>query len=549
MPETPDLLQDMAALLKRHPAATSEDLKEVLKDLSPQGDGYVITRTASEHYTWAFEHPDSLRAQLQDVFKTQAVCLKLPTPVALLDDVNLRVTLGDHVEDFTGRVVHVTPEHAAIQVRPHHAQARQRLLDACDAWTPTPAGAPLALTPAGAPLAPSREAAPVTTLNRWTHRPLILDVLLVAGRHEGPHQLRVTSDQGLSTFWFDGEDVLAMQTPDDPTPMDTVIGALELDEESLEFARRDAAQLGLSLALCLADRGVVNHDTIRGALRARHMALLTQALDEERALSIEHVEMPHVGRRREAAPLNIYAAVFEYLREHTDPDTLHDDSFKHARFQYVGQEELLGRMALEDRELRLMEAIAPKRTTFFDLHRFTSLAKQDVHSLLHVMERLGLVERAEHSDDAIEAHHQQEAMDSFEHMARRIQHGSHFEALGVHWSSHAKEIHAGYRQQLQRLDAHRRAPNHDALRVKLQRAYRALCDPEGRAAYRRTILDDYTIHAATHVLFTRIEGAQLKFDDQTVKACAKTILELHPSDQDIRARLRALVADAPSWER
>lgn len=529
MHETPELFKDVAALLKRHPNAQLEDLQRALDVLTPQGAGYAITQTAPNTYTWEFEHPQSLQAQLHDVFKTQAVCVNLPSPVTLLDDVHLHLALGDHVEEFMGRVVHVTPEHVAIQMRPHHPQAHQRLLDACEAW-----------------VAPAPHTTSAATLNTWTHQPLILDVLLVAGRHTGLHKLNLQGAQGVSTIWFDGEDLLAIQTPNTQSPVDTVLRALELDELELKRARQEAQHLDISLPLSLADRGTVDHNTIRGALQGQHMVLLTQTLDEEHAQRIDHASLPHLEQRREASPLNIYAAILGYLRARTNPHQLHDDSFKHARFQYVGAPSLLERMALEDREQRLMEAITPKLTTFFDLHRFTSLAKQDIHILLHAMERLGLVVRAEHNDEVVLEHHQQQAMESFAQIARCIEHGTYFEALGVHWSSHAKEIHAGYRKQLQRLDAHRSNPNHLTLSHALQNAYRVLCDPEGRAAYRHKILDDYTLHAATEILFTRIEGAQLKFDTRTIKECSMTILELNLNVPAIRTRLKALVASRPS---
>ena len=525
------LHDDVRALLERHPEARVEEIQQLLEAMTPKGPGFIITQTSDRQYDWTFEHPDSLRAQLHDVFKTQAVCVQLPQEVTLLDDVRLRLVLGEHSETFTGRVVHVTPEHVAIQVRPDHPQAQQRLERACEAWSPSPAAPPGQLTL-------QAEQAP---LNTWSHLPVTLDVLLVAGRQPGPHRLDIQGEHGTSTLWCDGEDILAVQTPQVPDPMERVLTALEFDERALELAAQDAQHLGLSLATSLVDRGLLNQNVLRASLSTEHKALLEGILDEVHAVKIRHVALPHLGRRRQADALNMYAAVFGYLRAQVAPGSLHDDAFKHARFQYIGDLELLGRMMLEDREQRLMEAIAPKLTTFFDLHRFTSLAKQDIHALLNVMIRLGLVARAEHDEDEVTQYHEQRRDASFAQLVQSIEHGTHFDALGVHWTSHARAIHAGYREQLQRLDAHAEAPKHHALQEAVQRAYRALCDPEGRAAYRRTILDDYTIRMATQVLFTRLEGAQLKFDDQTVRECATTILELNPSDPQIRARLKSVV--------
>jgi len=128
----------------------------------------------------------------------------------------------------------------------------------------------------------------------------------------------------------------------------------------------------------------------------------------------------------------------------------------------------------------------------------------------------------------------------------RLRSSNHFEALGVHWSSHQRNYREAWERKRKAYDSARfekAGPEVQKLAKDIQRhvdnAYDAIKDAGLRSAYRRKLFDSTERQYAADMLVKQGELALMRGDRVKAIEALETALELHPSQ-----KVKALLANA-----
>lgn len=573
-----DLAAVMAVRLERLGASDTlaQALPEVRVEWAPAQPGQI---------GWVFGSAAQLEAQLDNIFKLQAICLDMDPGPDVLRDVEIAVRAHGASQGvrLVGRVVHKHKAQVAIQLDKPNLQLRAALDELIHELkhgratipAPVPNRPPTPLASSSPAPPPARTvsaphiaveqgmgagrstliAAPVHAPARPVSLrdgliPALVEVaaLKVTGLLElksPAYSLVLTLERGCV------QDITRTPVREQDSLERLLVGAGKLSEGQLEQARELAEQYQISVGEALVDLALLEYGEVRVALKTR-VLYMTRQLWAGQFKEATLTTLERLPQRSLALPVFLWSLLYRYVLESfTQRSAAELDALREAsRGMSIKRVEPLpcdvSQLELGAKHSRLLTVLLDDVRTEQELTSMSQMGRTEVAAVLLTLKALGLTE--EYIPDAARQHRTRQ-LDALTTAQARLGAQNHFEALGLHWSAYDEEIEAAYKNIRAQYDPQSGEFSHisearDTLAEvssHLDHAYDELRLRHKRAAYRGQVVDAFKIRSSIEMFEKQIDMAKMRRDiDEAIVYC-KRILELQPSNAKAQQDLKLLM--------
>lgn len=571
----------MAVRLERLGAgsALAQALPEVSVEWEPAQPGQI---------GWVFGSATQLEAQLDNIFKLQAICLEMERGPDVLRDVEISVRApGAHQGvRLVGRVVHKHKTQVAIQLDKPNIQLRAALDELihelkhgratipapvpnrAPAPTPVAVVAPVPTTPARAASAshasvdqglgagrstiiaspvnaPSR---PVSLQDGLVSALVEVAALKVTGLLElksSAYTLVLTLERGCV------QDITRTPVRDQDSLERLLVSAGKISEVQLEQARELAEQYQISVGEALVDLALLEYGEVRVALKTR-VLYMTRQLWAGQFKEATLTTLERLPQRSLALPVFLWSLLYRYVLESfTQRSAAELDALREAsRGMSIRRVEPLpcdiSQLELGAKHTRLLTVLLDEVRTEPEIVSMSQMGRTEVAAVLLTLKALRLTE--EYVPDAARQHRTRQ-LDALTTAQARLGTQNLFEALGLHWSAYDEEIEAAYKNVRAQYDPQSGEFSHisearetlEEVSSQLDRAYDELRLRNKRTAYRNQVVDAFKIRSSIEMFEKQIDMAKMRRDiDEAIVYC-KRILELQPSNAKAQQDLKLLM--------
>jgi hypothetical protein len=577
---------------------------EGASEVSPAGapPSVSISHAGGDEYEvrWTFSRGDDLRALLPDIIETQAVMLELEPRPPMMASLDIALCSAHHPDiPLQGRVVHQVGARSAVQIfapPPEVVGALQTLPDVLDEHAaPAPAPQASRSTPAVPNLAsilfenlqPEPVVHTTAPAAARPHQETIDEIWPFQDRpgtgsfvhvvKEGSARWQV-ADVGLEGALIE----VALERPTgvlelmhgDEVAMLVVFdrGAIvdlrrvpEREEDTVEFllnkarkitkdqvheARERASLYGCSCADALIDLGFLDYSDVRVALKTRLIYLLRQLWDAGYdALSLQRFN--RLPRRYLSPPVplveQLFARIFSrHVSSHADKLELERQRFAGL---YIARRDppvvTAEQLGLDAKQSRFFSQGLVSHRPVGELLLISGMTHSETIAMLSTLDRLQMLDIKE-INLATEARQRHEEQISL--FLNKIGTGTHFDVLGVHWSTYDEELEEAYAELMERYsDDAFPAARRDILdklkraRAGIRASYDAIRRRSDRRRYRLAVTDSYKVESSLEMYLRQGDAAKIRRDVDAAIDFYRRVLEINPAHKKASRDLEVLV--------
>lgn len=539
------------------------------------------TRGTPEQVSWRFGSAAQLEAQLDNIFKLQAICLEMDPGPEVLRDVEVMVKGAGqaHGVKLVGRVVHRHKDQVAIQLDKPGAPLRAALDEMLHELrygratipAPVPNREP-AVTPAAAATAtvynarPAQGtqsgpavratmiAAPVALqAKRFSMDDGVVPMLARIAAMKPTGLLELKSHAFTLTLTLERgciQDIMRTPLRDQDSLERLLLSAGKLNELQVKQAREHAEQYQITPGEALVDLALLEYGDVRVALKTRVLYMGRQ-LWSGHFTEASLTELERLPQRSLALPVFLWSILYRHVLEDysqrtgAELEALREPSRGMSIRRVEPMPCEVGQLDLAAKHQRLFSVLLEEPRTEAELVSMAQLGRVEVLSLLLTLKALGLIEENV-PDAALQRRTRQ--LDALVTAQARMNTQDHFAALGLHWSAFDEEIEAAYKAARAQYDpdsgefayiAEAKATLREVVAL-IDRAYAELRYPGRRAAYRNQLIDSFKIRSSIEMFEKQIDMAKMRRDiDEAIVFC-KRILELQPSNPKAAQDLKLL---------
>jgi hypothetical protein len=545
------------------------------------------TRGTPEQVSWSFGGAAQLEAQLDNIFKLQAICLEMDPGPEVLRDVEVMVKGAGqaHGVKLVGRVVHRHKDQVAIQLDKPGAPLRAALDEMLHELrygratipapvpnrepAPTPAAAQPAASAPAAPVYSARPAqgtqsgpalratmiaAPVTLqAKRFSMDDGVVSMMARIAALKPTGLLELKSPAFTLTLTLERgciQDIMRTPLRDQDSLERLLLSAGKLNELQVKQARDHAEQYQITPGEALIDLALLEYGDVRVALKTRVLYMGRQLWSghfNEASLT----ELERLPQRSLALPVFLWSMLYRHVLEDysqrtgAELEALREPSRGMSIRRVDPMPCEVGQLDLAAKHQRLFSVLLEEPRTEAEIVSMAQLGRVEVLSLLLTLKALGLIEENV-PDAALQRRTRQ--LDALVTAQARINTQDHFAALGLHWSAFDEEIEAAYKAARAQYDpdtgefayiAEAKATLREVVAL-IDRAYAELRYPGRRAAYRNQLIDSFKIRSSIEMFEKQIDMAKMRRDiDEAIVFC-KRILELQPGNSKAVQDLKLL---------
>ncbi len=491
--------RELARLIDQHAERLDEDsISEVLEEYRAQARAKLAAEEAAA--AGAGEHDGQALT-----FDSEAVVGSAPRSEAQ-DQPTVEIHIGEAPDDHMPEAAVVMPRRPAPPSKhrpkppPLPPQARR----------PAP-GAPAQQPSTNAPVSPDGDLRPDREpTRRWrlTQTPLSA-ILLDLVTRPGAGLLDVRSGKHRAQLLVDDARLVEVRL----LPCSTKRSLTAILERSgrldgkqalrlRKFARRN--QISEAQAL-LQTPNVLSPSEVRTSVRARMRHLIGRLMDAS-LNTASFFELDAIPDALRIASIPLAGVLFERMRaRHTGSYKKPiDEAEAHFRgMELVRKSNLafsINQLGLRLHERQLVDRVLTRRRSFEKVLFNSPLPKNDTIAILVGLEAVGLLDVTPIGlgglDSASWSQEYELAVERLDWMEARLERETHFDILGVHWTTYDAEVDRAYdavrghfdtlNQPLGLKDADRKRVAH--IRERLARIYAILSDPHRRRGYRQTLV-------------------------------------------------------------
>jgi hypothetical protein len=525
-----------------------------------------------ERIAWSFGSSAQLEAQLDNIFKLQAICLEMEPAPEVLRDVSLTVKAWNMPNgvSLTGRVVHRHKDQVAIQLDKPSPALKASLdemiheLKHGRVTIPAPVPNRVAHTPMATMAAPPM---PEPASGTMIGRSVVRDTLIASPLPTRTKRMDMEDEGGLipllakiaarkptgllelkaSNFTLTLtmergciQDITRTPLRDQDSLERLLLGAGKLKPNEVAQAREHAEQHQISPGEALVDLALMEYGEVRVALKTRVLFMARQLWSGQfiEAVLTELERLPH---RSLTLPVFLWSMLFRQTLESfvqrtaAELEALREPSRTMSIKRVDPLPCELAQLELSAKHQRLLTVLLDEVRTEAELVSMAQMGRTEVLALLLTLRALGLIE--EHVPNAA-LQRRTRQLDALTTAQARMGTQNHFEALGLHWSAFDEEIEAAYAAVRAQYDPETGefayiAEAREVLAAVVavvEGAYAELRYPGRRAAYRNQIVDSFKIRSSIEMFEKQIDMAKMRRDiDEAIVFC-KRVLELQPSN-------------------
>jgi hypothetical protein len=567
-----ELAQVMAVRLERLSTGSApvQALPEVSIEWTPAQPGQI---------GWVFGSAAQLEAQLDNIFKLQAVCLDMERGPDMLHDVEISIRAPGSSQGvrLMGRVVHKHKTQVAIQLDRPSIELRaaldeliHELKHGCATIpAPVPNRPPVpASSPARTVLAPrvavaqglgtgrstiiaapiSAPARPISLRDGLIPALVEIAALKVTGLLElksPAYSLVLTLERGCV------QDITRTPVRDQDSLERLLVGAGKLSESQLEQAREFAQQYQISVGEALVDLALLEYGEVRVALKTR-LLYMTRQLWAGQFKEATLTTLERLPQRSLALPVFLWSLLYRHVLESfTQRSAAELDALREAsRGMSIRRVDPLpcdvSQLELSAKHSRLLTVLLEEVRTEPEIVSMSQMGRTEVAAVLLTLKALGLTD--EYIPDTARQHRTRQ-LDALTTVQARLNTQNFFEALGLHWSAYDEEIEAAYKAMRAQYDPQSGEFSHISeardmlaeVSSHLDRAYSELRLRHKRTAYRSQVVDAFKIRSSIEMLEKQIDMAKIRRDIDDAIVYCKRVLELQPSNAKAQQDLKLLM--------
>ncbi len=562
----------------------------------------TIAHAGRDEYqvTWHFSRGDDLRALLPEIIETQAVMLELTPPPPMMAALSISLCSAPHPDiPLEGRVVHEVGGRSAVQIfapSPEVVGALQTLPDVLDEHA-APASAPNAArsTPAAPNLASilfgELQAQPVVRATmpaaarprqetvdeiwpfqdrpgtgsfvhvvkegsaRWQVADVGLEGALIEVALERPTgvlELMAGGDVAMQVIFDRGSIVELRRVPEreEDTVEFLLNKARKISSEQVDEARERATLYGCSCSDALIDLGFLQYSDVRVALKTRLIYLLRHLWGDAYD-SITLQRFNRLPKRYLAPPVPLIEQLF--ARIFTRHASAHVDKLELERQRFSGlfiarrdpstvTPEQLG---LDGKQSRFFSQGLVSHRPVGELLLISGMNHSDTVAMLSTLDRLQMLDIKE-LNVATEARQRHD--EQIQIFLSKIGSGTHFDVLGVHWSTYDEELEEVFEALMLRYseDSFTGARRDTLDKLKLARAgirasYDAIRRRSDRRRYRLAVIDSYKVESSLEMYLRQGDAAKIRMDVDASIDFYRRVLEINPAHKKASHDLEVLV--------
>lgn len=381
----------------------------------------------------------------------------------------------------------------------------------------------------------------------------LTSVLMEVGKHQGDGILLLQEGGGATAILLQmgcPVEVCFRQDHPELSLGNLLMQAGKLTQEQHAQALKVAHDQNLDYDEALLRERLLSYQQVLTALQNRVTFLVGRlaSMHEGRA---EFYVLPNLPRRFPTPPVSLARLAFEERRKQLQllPTAKLDAMLEAFRTHFVSKVEPppvpLSELQLNGREQKFYELVLQQKQRVGTVSSITNLGRSETPSMLVALHELGFL-RFELSDDPHQTYKFQ--LNQIQERVRLLSGATHFEILGVHWSSYKELIEQAYFQEKAAYQLDRfPEPIHaliqeqlDTIQKALHAAYRALHDNQARAAYRDQIVSEMQSSNGIALYYRKGDMAMMRMDHREAEVCFKRVLELNPRHREAFAKLKGL---------
>jgi hypothetical protein len=323
----------------------------------------------------------------------------------------------------------------------------------------------------------------------------------------------------------------------------------KLDDGEVDAVQNHIAAHGGGASEALLERAIMNVSDISVAESTRLRFVLERVWSTTPEL-VRVAELHRLPRRCLAPARHALDFVFHLLR---DEELEREDLDAHCRERLVDKTFRvsenppfdLSLMSLSPKEKSTIELLSRAPLRFDDALRMSVLPEPQTLAFLLALDELGLLDT---KTVRTWTRKQTRTMERISIMHAKLDHGTHFDILGVHWSAFGDEIEDAYRQLVKQVS---REALDDALpdeidtkaaqvRERLEQAHEVLSNRRRRASYRSEVVDQFKLRTSIQMFEKQADTAKMRRDIEGAIDFYRRILELEPKHVDAKRDLEML---------